>query len=74
MDPDQFERAFAPLNAVDAKALEEIADQLRSSRDKRKRAVGVFLSRINQCRVGASSAGAAGAGNAPTSGLKDLTD
>ena len=49
--PDQFERAMEPLRFVDREGLDEIADALKRSKSKQKRAVGTFLDRINRLRI-----------------------
>ena len=51
MTPEQIARAFEPLKVVDVKALDDIAKAMRNSRNKQKRAVGVFLDRINKSRL-----------------------
>ena len=51
ISPDQLYHALDPLNGVDVKALDEIAKSLKNSRSKQKRAVGVFLDRINKYRL-----------------------
>ena len=53
MGPEQLYHAMDPLKEVDVKALDEIAKSLKSSRSKQKRAVGVFLDRINRYRMSA---------------------
>ena len=72
--------AFDPLKVVDVKTLNGVADNLKKSKDQSKRAIGVFLDRINRLRTTTEEAPAAG--RAPTtkssilgsSGLKDLRD
>ena len=74
--------AMEPLSAVDVKTLSLIADDLKKSRDKRKRAVGVFLDRINRYRAGdlpptgssGSSPRTAQSKPDSSSGLRDLRE
>ncbi len=47
----QLEHAFDPLKVVDIKTLNALADNFKKSKDKSKRAVGVFLDRINRLRM-----------------------
>ena len=49
--PDQLERAMEPLRFVDRAGLDEIANALKGSKSKQKRAVGTFLDRINRLRI-----------------------
>ena len=73
---NMLHRAFEPLKAVDAKTLSAIAGTLKKSRDKKQRAVGVFLDRINRYRLGDASAAPQDSRSSldPSSGLKDLSD
>jgi|APSaa5957512622_1039677.scaffolds.fasta_scaffold455850_1 hypothetical protein len=75
--------AFDPLKVVDVKTLTAIADSLKKSNDRGKRAVGVFLDRVNRLRIadteqaeGGSSSPAASArsDSLRSSGLRDLRD
>lgn len=43
---------FAPLNSVDLKTLQRVADHLKDSRKKPEKAIGVFLSRVVAWRAG----------------------
>jgi hypothetical protein len=47
----QLEHALDPLKVVDIKTLNAIAENFKKSKDKSKRAVGVFLDRINRLRM-----------------------
>ena len=47
----QLEHAFDPLKVVDIKTLGSAADNFKKSKDKSKRAIGVFLDRINHLRM-----------------------
>ena len=73
---NQLHHAFEPLKVVDVKTLSAIADSLKKSRDKSKRAVGVFLDRINRYRVEDTSAAPRDSSSSldPASGLKNLFD
>lgn len=42
---------FAPLEQVDLRSLDEIAEKLRCSRTRQERVVGNFLKRIVNCRT-----------------------
>ena len=79
----QIDRAFDPLKVVDVKTLQSIADNFKKSKDKKKRAIGVFLDRVNRMRTGdlenapsnPSSAGTkTRAGINSSSGLRNLVD
>lgn len=79
----ELERALDPLRGVDIQALASIADSLKTSRDSTKRAVGVFLDRINRYRSNVRRSGTSPNTNEPqttaspldlTSGLQDLKD
>ena len=74
--PDQIQRAMEPLRIVDLTALEEIAAGLKQSKNKRKRAVGAFLDRINRYRMESGSPPGKSPAAAPIhdSGLLDLTE
>ena len=74
---DSLEHAFDPLKVVDIKALASIAKDLKNSKDKKKKAVGVFLDRINRVRSDDHSSQDVRRSNSnlsKTSGLKDLQD
>jgi hypothetical protein len=43
--------AFDPLKVVDIKTLAAVAENFKKSKDKSKRAIGVFLDRINRLRT-----------------------
>jgi hypothetical protein len=47
----QLEHALDPLKVVDIKTLNGVADNFKKSKDKSKRAIGVFLDRINRLRM-----------------------
>lgn len=71
--------AFDPLKVVDIKTLAAVADNFKKSNDKSKRAIGVFLDRINRLRT--VEPGAARAQESTTkssilksTGLKDLQE
>ena len=72
--------AFDPLKVVDVKTLSAIADDLKKSNDRGKRAVGVFLDRVNRLRIadteqaegGSSSRASARSEVLRSSGLRDL--
>ncbi len=49
-DP-QLNHAFDPLKVVDIKTLAAVADNFKKSKDKSKRAIGVFLDRVNRLRT-----------------------
>lgn len=75
-----LDHAFDPLKIVDIKTLNTVAADLKKSKDQSKRAIGVFLDRINRLRTATKETG--GAGGAPTtrssilnsSGLSDLKE
>ena len=77
-DP-KLNHAFDPLKVVDIETLNSVAANFKNSRDKSKRAIGVFLDRINRLR---STAPAGKRGQEPTTkstilkstGLKDLAE
>ncbi len=72
--PEQIYHALDPLKEVDAKALDEIAKAMKNSRNRQKRAIGVFLDRINRYRLNEDSAPAESRRPSPNTGLKDLAD
>lgn len=43
--------AFDPLKVVDIKTLNAVAENFKKSKDKSKRAIGVFLDRVNRLRM-----------------------
>ena len=75
---DDLQYALEPLKVVDVKTLSSIAENLKRSRDKKKKAVGVFLARLNRCRLEQPAAGkkppAPSTVIDDSSGLKDLRD
>lgn len=80
---NELRHALEPLRVVDIKTLSAIADSLKGSSNKGKKAVGVFLDRINRYRLeepsqrtSAPAPGAAGARTpnpTPVAGQKDAT-
>lgn len=72
ISPKQLEHALEPLKVVDVKALSGIADSLKKSADKRKKAVGVFLDRINRYRVAQPKESAPPSRQVNDTGLLDL--
>jgi len=75
----QLEHAFDPLKVVDIKTLNAVADNFKKSKDKSKRAIGVFLDRINRLRMADPGAQKNQAPKTNSSvlrstGLKDLQD
>ena len=46
-----LDHAFDPLKVVDVKTMSAIADSLKKSNDRGKKAVGVFLDRVNRLRI-----------------------
>ena len=72
-----LKNVFDPLNGVDVEALSKIAADLKGSRDKRRKAVGVFLDRVNRYRTedvgGVGKASPSKTFNS-SSGLQDLRD
>ena len=77
---DSLNHALDPLKVVDVKTLNSVADSLKKSKDQSKRAIGVFLDRINRLRT--TTEETSNPRRAPTtsshilgsSGLKDLQD
>ncbi len=82
-----LEHALDPLKVVDIKTLNAVAESFKKSKDKSKRAIGVFLDRINRLRsaepdtptggTGSTSRAATATTNSDvlkSSGLKDLRD
>ena len=68
---------FDPLNGVDVEALSRIAADLKGSKDKRRKAVGVFLDRVNRYRtedVRAEGKASPSKTFNSSSGLQDLRD
>jgi hypothetical protein len=49
-DP-RLDHVFDPLKVVDVKTLASVSASLKNSKDKSKRAIGVFLDRINKLRT-----------------------
>lgn len=77
MTPEQIAHALDPLKVVDAKALDDLAKSLKNSKSKQKRAVGVFLDRINRYRLDPSNQTPTPGKSSPPppkTGLRDLTD
>lgn len=74
MTPEQLANALEPLKVVDAKALDEIATALKNSNNKQKRAVGVFLDRINRYRLAPTSKAPKASTHHVETGLKDLSE
>ena len=75
-----LDHAFDPLKVVDVKTLNAVAENFKKSKDQKKRAIGVFLDRINRLRT-ASPDEPQGPRPATTSsrilnstGLKDLQE
>ncbi|MBT3273346.1 MAG: hypothetical protein HN368_09340 [Spirochaetales bacterium] len=77
-DP-RLDHVFDPLKVVDVKTLASMAASLKNSKNKSKRAIGVFLDRVNRMRTDENQP----KGQAPKktssplmnrSGLKDLRD
>ena len=76
--------AFDPLKVVDIKTLGSVAENFKRSKDKSKRAIGVFLDRINRLRTETNEpdSRSPGRAQAPTtnsrilnsSGLRDLSE
>ena len=52
---ENLDRIFSPLNAVDVKTLNDIAAEFKRSKNQNRRAVGVFLDRVNVFRSQGSS-------------------
>ena len=48
---DRFQYVLEPLKQVDVKTLTSMAETLKRSKDKKKRALGVFLDRLNKYRL-----------------------
>ena len=46
-----LDHAFDPLKVVDVKTLDAVANNFKKSKDQSKRAIGVFLDRINRLRT-----------------------
>ncbi len=75
-----LDHAFDPLKVVDIKTLNAVADSFKKSKDQSKRAIGVFLDRINRLRT--TTKETSNPRRSPTtsshisssSGLKDLQD
>ena len=70
--PEQLRHALEPLNTVNVKTLDDIAVSLKTSKNKQKRAVGVFLERINRYRLEDSSPAGKIPRSAPETELRDL--
>ena len=72
---DSLKYAFDPLKVVDIKTLANIADNFKNSKNKKHKAVGVFLDRINRIRSGeAATGGGSDTPLHPNSGLRDLRE
>ncbi|MBN1647766.1 MAG: hypothetical protein JW874_07025 [Spirochaetales bacterium] len=61
-----LEYVFSPLNSVDLKSLQKVADSLRNSHKKPEKAIGVFLSRLVTYRAGELSGGNSDSGTSKT--------
>jgi hypothetical protein len=46
-----LDHAFDPLKVVDVKTMAIVAENLKKSKNKKKRAIGVFLDRVNRLRT-----------------------
>ena len=46
-----LDHTFDPLKVVDIKTMASVAEALKKSNDKSKRAIGVFLDRVNRLRT-----------------------
>jgi hypothetical protein len=76
------DHAFDPLKVVDIKTLASVAESLKKSKDKSKRAIGVFLDRVNRLRTDTKDTGGPGSTKTSStnssilrsSGLKDLSE
>jgi hypothetical protein len=87
-DSSSLDHAFDPLKVVDIKTLASVADNLKKSKNKSRRAIGVFLDRVNRLRAtegGSSVSSGSGVGETSkpkikksdileSSGLTDLRD
>jgi hypothetical protein len=51
MESEQLRYLLAPLDGVDLQSLGEIADRLRLSRNRKDKAVGLFLRRVITVRT-----------------------
>ena len=74
---NRLNHVFEPLKKVDVKTLAAIAISLKNSRNKNKRAVGVFLDRINRYRTGGQTPANTSADTSHidnTTGLRDLLE
>ncbi len=75
-----IEHALDPLKVVDIKTLDAVANDLKKSKDQSKRAIGVFLDRINRLRMTTKESPDSGRGRTTnssilnSSGLKDLRE
>ena len=87
IDDRKLDYAFDPLKGVDVKTLAAVAEDLKKSKDKAKRAIGVFLDRVNRMRTAdpaapesarktatGPAAKAAGTDACKSSGLRDLRE
>ena len=77
-DP-KLNHAFDPLKVVDVETLNSVAANFKKSKDRSKRAIGVFLDRVNRLRT--AEPGAKGKQEPTTNstilkstGLKDLSE
>lgn len=68
-----LEYVFSPLNSVDLKSLQKIADSLKNSHKKQEKAVGVFLARVIKYRSGDMPAGSSGNDGEKHSSIKSKT-
>ena len=59
-----LEYVFSPLNSVDLKSLQKVAEAMKNSRKKPEKAIGVFLARVASWRAGEIS----GSGSSSDSG------
>jgi hypothetical protein len=74
MTADQIAHSLEPLKEVDAKSLDEIANTLKESKSRQKRAVGVFLDRINRYRLEPTKPDEAARKQHMKTGLRDLSE
>ena len=62
---------FSPLNSVDLKSLQRVADHLKDSRKKNEKAIGVFLSRVVAWRAGEMKTPPGPSSSSPSSSPSD---
>lgn len=79
LNNSQLDHIFDPLKVVDIKTLASVAGSLKNSRNKSKRAIGVFLERVNRMRTEEKSTSAKPEQKTSSkmlnkSGLKDLQE